>query len=72
VLIVGGRGDAVTPVSHARSLWRHWGRPKAMWFSGGHVVAFRRARVVEAIEEHLGDLGLIRAPLGAKGGARAA
>jgi len=62
VLIVGGRGDAVTPVSNARSLWRHWGRPKAVWFDGGHVVAFRRSRVVEAIEEHLGDLGMIPAP----------
>jgi pimeloyl-ACP methyl ester carboxylesterase len=72
VLIVGGCGDAVTPVSQARRLWRHWGRPKAVWFSGGHVVSFRRERVVEAIEEHLGDLGMIGAPAAVGSGPRAA
>ena len=59
LLIVGGRGDAVTPVSHAHSLWRHWGRPKAVWFSGGHIVAFRRSQVVNAIEAHFAALGLL-------------
>jgi pimeloyl-ACP methyl ester carboxylesterase len=58
VLVVGGRGDAVTPVTQARSLWRHWDKPRALWFSGGHVVAFRRSRVVDAIESHLVRLGL--------------
>lgn len=58
VLIVGGRGDAVTPVSHVRRLWRHWGEPKAAWFSGGHVAAFRRSQMVGAIEAHLAELGL--------------
>lgn len=57
VLIVGGRGDAVTPVSHALRLWRHWDRPSAVWFSGGHVTAFRRWRVAAAMVEHIRRLG---------------
>jgi pimeloyl-ACP methyl ester carboxylesterase len=59
VLVIGGRGDAVTPVSQARSLWRHWGEPTATWFSGGHVVAFRRFQVVDAIHAHFASLGLL-------------
>jgi pimeloyl-ACP methyl ester carboxylesterase len=57
VLIVGGRGDAVTPVTHALRLWRHWDQPASVWFSGGHVAAFRRWRVAAAMEEHLQRLG---------------
>ena len=61
VLVIGGRGDAVTPVSHARRLWRHWGEPASTWFSGGHVVAFRRFQLVDAIHAHFASLGLLDA-----------
>jgi pimeloyl-ACP methyl ester carboxylesterase len=59
VLVIGGRGDGVTPVWQARLLWRHWGEPSATWFSGGHVVAFRRFQVIDAIERHFASLDVL-------------
>jgi len=58
VLIVGGRGDAITPVSHAWALWRHWGQPAAIWFPGGHVACFDRTQVMAGIEAHLRAVGV--------------
>ena len=72
VLVIGGRGDAVTPVWHARRLWRHWGEPAATWFSGGHVVSFRRFQVVDAIERHFASLNLLPAASVGSGTLRAA
>jgi hypothetical protein len=61
VLIVAGRGDGVTPVSHAVALWEHWGHPAAVWFSGGHVTPFQRSRIAAAIAAHLKMLGMVPA-----------
>jgi pimeloyl-ACP methyl ester carboxylesterase len=72
VLVIGGRGDAVTPVWQARRLWRHWDEPAATWFSGGHVVAFRRFQVVDAIERHFASLDLLDPATVASGAVRAA
>jgi hypothetical protein len=52
-LIIAARGDGITPAWQARRLWRHWGCPRAIWFSGGHVTPFHRSRMAEAIESHL-------------------
>ena len=46
------------PVSHAWALWRHWGRPTAIWFPGGHVTCFERGHVVAGIESHLRAVGV--------------
>jgi pimeloyl-ACP methyl ester carboxylesterase len=59
VLIIGARGDAVTPIEHARALWDHWGRPAAIWFSGGHVAPFQRSRVAAAVAAHLTRAGVL-------------
>jgi alpha-beta hydrolase superfamily lysophospholipase len=52
-LVIAALGDGITPAWQARRLWKHWGRPRAIWFSGGHVSPFDRARMAEAIESHL-------------------
>jgi hypothetical protein len=52
-LIIAALGDGITPAWQARRLWKHWGRPRAIWFSGGHVSPFHRSRMAEAIESHL-------------------
>jgi hypothetical protein len=65
VLIIGARGDAVTPIAHGRALWDHWRRPAAIWFSGGHVAPFQRSRVAAAVAAHLTRAGILdgdRAP----------
>jgi len=35
--IFGGLGDRIVPRSQVRDLWKHWERPKAMWYRGSHL-----------------------------------
>jgi hypothetical protein len=60
-LIVAGRGDCFVPAEQPCALWQHWGGPSLHWFSGGHLTPFGRARVVDAVAEHVRRLGLIDA-----------
>jgi pimeloyl-ACP methyl ester carboxylesterase len=62
VLVVGARGDGVTPFTQAHALWEHWQRPSAVWFSGGHVTPFQRSRVAGAVTRHLRALDVVAAP----------
>jgi len=68
VLVVGARGDGVTPFAQAQALWEHWQRPSAVWFSGGHVTPFQRSRVAVAVARHLRALDVIDAPDGPSAG----
>jgi dienelactone hydrolase len=36
-VIYAGVADRLAPVHHAWDLWRHWERPRAVWYQGGHV-----------------------------------
>lgn len=65
-LVIGGRGDRVVPPEHTHALWTHWGKPSVHWFSGGHTVLFRRARLMDHIREHLARSGSLR-PAPARG-----
>jgi dienelactone hydrolase len=36
-VIYAGVADRLAPPHHAWDLWRHWERPRALWYQGGHV-----------------------------------
>jgi pimeloyl-ACP methyl ester carboxylesterase len=52
VLVVGGRSDRITPVSHARRLALHFGAPLTTW-DGGHIVQLGRGAVFDKVGEFL-------------------
>jgi hypothetical protein len=33
----GAVADRLVPPDQVRDLWRHWGRPRMVWYQGGHV-----------------------------------
>jgi hypothetical protein len=35
--IFGAVADRLVPPDQVRDLWRHWGRPRMVWYQGGHV-----------------------------------
>ena len=47
VLVLGGKADRITPLSHAKRLARHFGVPLTTWH-GGHLLAARSSRRVGA------------------------
>jgi len=50
--------DRLVPAEQVRDLWRHWDRPRIVWYQGGHVT-FRAHRAVrELIESTLAGAGL--------------
>ena len=52
--------DRLVPAEQVRDLWRHWARPRIVWYQGGHVT-FRWHRAVrELIETTLAGAGLTR------------
>ncbi len=58
--IFGAVADRLVPAEQVRDLWRHWERPKIVWYQGGHVT-FRGHRAVrELIEGTLRGAGLAR------------
>jgi hypothetical protein len=59
VLIIAGRGDCIVPPDQPHALWRHWGKPAIHWYSGSHVVPFRRPEILAAALKHLETLGLL-------------
>jgi pimeloyl-ACP methyl ester carboxylesterase len=52
VLVVGGKADRITPVSHARRLSLHFGAPLTTW-TGGHIVQLGRGAVFDKVGEFL-------------------
>jgi hypothetical protein len=43
--VYGGVADRITTAGQAVELWRHWDRPAACWFKGGHVGALVSSEV---------------------------
>jgi hypothetical protein len=35
--LFAGLGDRLVPPHLVRALWRHWGRPRLLWYDGSHV-----------------------------------
>ena len=58
VLVLGGKADRITPLSHARRLARHFHAPLAAWH-GGHLLQLGRSEGWDRIEEMLKRTGLV-------------
>jgi pimeloyl-ACP methyl ester carboxylesterase len=57
-LVVAGRADRITPVSHAERLARHLEAPLEV-FHGGHLLQLGRGRGFRAVGRMLGRLGML-------------
>ncbi|MFW6052151.1 MAG: alpha/beta hydrolase family protein [Myxococcota bacterium] len=57
-LVVAGRADRITPMSHAERLAAHFEAPLEV-FPGGHLLQLGRARGFRAVGRMLGRLGLL-------------
>ncbi len=56
--IFGGTADRLVPPEQVRDLWRHWGRPKILWYPGAHVTFLLHASVRRFIAQALYESGL--------------
>ena len=57
-MIFGGTADRLVTPDHIRDLERHWGGPKTLWYSGGHL-SFRMDPLIgRAVEGHLREAKL--------------
>ncbi len=57
--IFGGTADRLVPPEQVRDLWRHWDRPKILWYPGAHVTFLLHASVRRFVEEALYESGLV-------------
>jgi len=59
--IFGGSLDRLVPPDQVRDLWRHWDRPKIVWYPGAHITFGLHASVRHLIEDTLRDAGMTTA-----------
>ena len=59
--IFAGAGDRLVPADQPRDLWRHWGRPRIVWYQGGHVTFRMHDEVDRLLMDALREAGLIDA-----------
>ena len=57
--IFAGVADRVVPSSEALSLWRHWNRPRVVWYQGTHRGFLRTGEGKQALTETLRASGLL-------------
>jgi predicted esterase YcpF (UPF0227 family) len=57
--IFAGVADRVVPSSEALSLWRHWNRPRVVWYQGTHRGFLRTEEGRRALTDTLRDSGLL-------------
>jgi hypothetical protein len=57
--LYAGLADSVASAGHARDLWSHWERPRAVWYRGTHMSFSWEAEVKELILEALTASGLV-------------
>jgi pimeloyl-ACP methyl ester carboxylesterase len=56
LLIIAARGDRIVPAEHSIWLWRHWGAPRLVWFTGSHLVPFGRGSIWHEMRQFLTSL----------------
>lgn len=57
--VYAGLFDRLTSPDHARDLWKHWGKPRAAWYQGGHVSFLWQPEVKALLEEAFRSCGLV-------------
>lgn len=55
--VIGGLGDRLAPPEQSERLWEHWGRCKAHWYPGNHVVHVRRSEYLREMGRFLNAVG---------------
>jgi hypothetical protein len=61
--LFAGIYDQVAPPEQARALWRHWGRPRLVWYRGGHVSFLIENEVRDLLADAFRRTGLIPDPV---------
>lgn len=61
--LFAGLYDRVAPPEQARALWRHWGRPRLVWYRGGHVSFLIENEVRDLLAEAFRRTGLVPDPV---------
>jgi hypothetical protein len=57
--IFGAVGDRLVPPDQVRDLWRHWERPRIVWYQGGHLTFRAHAPVRRLVRDALRESGLV-------------
>lgn len=60
--LFGAAADLLVPPELVRDLWRHWDRPRIVWYQGGHVTFRFHPEVPALVEGALRESGLVPAP----------
>jgi len=56
--LFAGIADGLAPREQTRALWRHWDRPRLVWYRGGHVSFVMEPAVLGLLGEALHRTGL--------------
>jgi hypothetical protein len=57
--IYGASADQLVPPDQVRDLWRHWERPKMLWYPGAHVTFPFHPQVRRFTDDALRESGLV-------------
>jgi hypothetical protein len=57
--LFAGIADGLASPRHTRALWRHWERPRLVWYRGGHVSFLVERAVGSLLGEALASTGLV-------------
>jgi hypothetical protein len=57
--LFGALGDRLAPVYQLRDLWRHWDRPRVLYYQGAHCTFSLHPTVTAYIEEALRESGMV-------------
>ena len=60
--IYGAVADRLVPADQVRDLWRHWERPRIVWYQGSHVTFSRHPEVGRLVEDAMRESGITSAP----------
>ena len=58
LILFAGVADRLVPPDQPRDLWRHWGRPRIVWYQGGHLTFWLHREVRALVGEALRSGGL--------------
>ncbi len=59
--IFAGVADRLVPPDQPRDLWRHWGRPRMVWYQGAHVTFGMHPEVEQMVNQAWHDAEIVTA-----------